>query len=155
MLAAINAFGGTGTELREAIARVEDAQVAEGYFARVAAIAIRTSWGRNPDAPALPREDAPSSMAERLALHITKRSFWGRGAVGSEPRTLLLQLPVADRLALEMAANEDAEQRAMRGELEELEAAWRDAEEIAAIADAMWTDEEFERFKRERATRDS
>jgi len=42
-----------------------------------------------------------------------------------------------DRLALEMAANEDTERRALEGQLAELEAAWRDAEEIAAIADTL------------------
>jgi hypothetical protein len=42
------------------------------------------------------------------------------------------------RLALEMAAHEDAERRALEGELAELEAAWRDAEEIAAISDNMF-----------------
>lgn len=42
------------------------------------------------------------------------------------------------RLALEMAAHEDQERRAMvEGELAELERAWRDAEEIAAIADDL------------------
>ena len=41
------------------------------------------------------------------------------------------------RLALEMAANEEPERRAMAGELAALEAAWREAEEIAAIADDL------------------
>jgi hypothetical protein len=36
-----------------------------------------------------------------------------------------------------MAANEDVERRALEGELAELEAAWREAEEIAAIADRL------------------
>lgn len=40
-------------------------------------------------------------------------------------------------LALEMAAHEDVERRAMEGELAILEAAWRQAEEIAAIADTL------------------
>lgn len=40
-------------------------------------------------------------------------------------------------LALEMATNEDIERRAMEGELAMLEAAWRQAEEIAAIADNL------------------
>jgi hypothetical protein len=40
-------------------------------------------------------------------------------------------------LALEMAAHEDVERRAMEGELAMLEAAWRQAEEIAAIADNL------------------
>ena len=41
------------------------------------------------------------------------------------------------RFALEIAANEDVERRAMEGELAMLEAAWRQAEEIAAIADEL------------------
>ncbi len=41
------------------------------------------------------------------------------------------------RLALEMAAHEETERRAMQGELAALEAVWRDAEEVAAIADQL------------------
>ena len=41
------------------------------------------------------------------------------------------------RLALEMASHEESERRALEGELHLLEAAWRDAEEIAAIADGL------------------
>ena len=41
------------------------------------------------------------------------------------------------RLALEMAAHEETERRAMEGELAELERAWRTAEEIAGIADDL------------------
>src|SRR5687767_5707279 len=40
---------------------------------------------------------------------------------------------------VEMALHEEAELRALRGELSELEHAWRDAEEIAAIADNTLT----------------
>jgi hypothetical protein len=40
-------------------------------------------------------------------------------------------------LALEMALHEDSERRAMEGELSALEAMWREAEQIAAIADAL------------------
>ncbi len=47
-------------------------------------------------------------------------------------------LPVTVRLALEMAAHEESERRAMEGELAELAEAWRRAEEIAAIADNMF-----------------
>ena len=47
-------------------------------------------------------------------------------------------LPTSIRLALEMAAHEDSERRALEGELHELEAAWKDAEEIAGIADDMF-----------------
>lgn len=53
-------------------------------------------------------------------------------------------LTVRDRLALEMALHEETERRAMEGELQLLEQAWREAEEIAKIADAMFTPSEIE-----------
>ena len=49
----------------------------------------------------------------------------------------LQELPSASRLALEMASHEESERRAMEGELALLEAAWRQAEEIAKIADNL------------------
>ena len=49
----------------------------------------------------------------------------------------LHELPSASRLALEMASHEEAERRAMEGELALLEAAWRQAEEIAKSADNL------------------
>jgi hypothetical protein len=42
-----------------------------------------------------------------------------------------------DRLALEMALHEETERRALEGELAMLEGMWRDAEEIAGIADRL------------------
>ncbi|UCC49099.1 MAG: hypothetical protein JSV41_02660 [Gemmatimonadota bacterium] len=52
-------------------------------------------------------------------------------------QTRLTRMDSQTRLALEMAAHEESERRAMEGELAALEAAWRDAEEIAAIADRL------------------
>jgi hypothetical protein len=46
-------------------------------------------------------------------------------------------MPLELRLAMEMAAHEDAERRALEGELVDLERHWREAEELAAIADAL------------------
>jgi hypothetical protein len=67
---------------------------------------------------------------------------------------LLKNLPTAGRLALEMAAHEDSERRALEGELYILEAAWKEAEEIAGIADDMFLpasiDEDLARLKRNR-----
>jgi hypothetical protein len=51
---------------------------------------------------------------------------------------VLANLPNEVRLAFEMAAHEDTERRALEGELALLEAAWRQAEEVAAIADDMF-----------------
>jgi hypothetical protein len=52
-------------------------------------------------------------------------------------QTRLTRMDLETRLALEMAAHEESERRAMEGELAALEAAWREAEEIAAIADRL------------------
>lgn len=56
---------------------------------------------------------------------------WGDDvwAQGSPPSWL--------RLAMEMSLNEEAERRALEGELHELAERWKEAEEIAAIADGL------------------
>jgi len=54
------------------------------------------------------------------------------------------RLPKEVRLALEMAAHEEQERRALEGELAILEAAWREAEEVAKIADEMFLPENTE-----------
>ncbi len=56
----------------------------------------------------------------------------------TQGRGTLKTLAPRDRLALEMALHEESERRAMDGELAQLEAAWREAEEIANIADNMF-----------------
>ena len=48
------------------------------------------------------------------------------------------QLPAPMRLAAEMSAHEETERFAMEGELKQLENDWREAEEVAAIADNLF-----------------
>jgi len=48
-----------------------------------------------------------------------------------------MHLSTTECLALEMALHEESERRALEGELALLEAAWRDAESIAAVADRL------------------
>jgi hypothetical protein len=48
------------------------------------------------------------------------------------------QLPAPMRLAAEMSAHEETERVAMEGELKQLENDWREAEEVAAIADNLF-----------------
>ena len=57
-----------------------------------------------------------------------------------------LRLSASERLALEMALNEESEYRALQGELTQLEQAWRDAEQIAAIADNLLLPESVDDF---------
>lgn len=52
---------------------------------------------------------------------------------------LHLALGYEQRLAIEMVAHEESERRALEGELASLEAAWREAEEVSAIADDLLT----------------
>jgi len=70
----------------------------------------------------------------------------------------LAKLPGDIRLAIEMATHEEAERRAMEGELEILEAAWQQAEEIAGIADSLLVPEVVDEFltsERERVAPES
>lgn len=150
MLASLNFGVASNAEVQHAISKLDEAGDREGYFTRVASLAMRTHWGRVPDAPDEGLiEPAGSSFAERIALQLANRSFWGRGGTGSEETTPLFRLPSVDRLALEMASNEDIERRALEGELASLTEAWKEAEEIAHISDELFADEVFEEFKRQ------
>lgn len=149
MLATLNFGVASNAEVHHAISKLDEAGDREGYFSRVASLAMRTQWGRVPDAPDEGLiEPTGGSFAERIALQLANRSFWGRGGTGSDETTALFRLPAVDRLALEMASNEDIERRALAGELATLAAAWKEAEEIAHIADEMFADEVLEEFKR-------
>ena len=58
-------------------------------------------------------------------------------AITGAPTGRLNYMPRHFRLALEMLVHEDDERRAFEGELHTLEQRWKDAEEIAAIADSL------------------
>jgi hypothetical protein len=58
--------------------------------------------------------------------------------------------PTHARLALEMALHEEQERRALEGELATLEAAWKSAEEIAAISDDLLLPESVRQFVEEK-----
>ena len=71
----------------------------------------------------------------RSAGTARRRARWAGVALHQAP--LLKDVPNIERLALEMAAHEETERRALEGELHLLEAAWREAEQIAHIADDL------------------
>jgi len=144
LLAAVNAHGVTPEAVTAALRKVDEAADPDGYFNRVLHVAWRSRWGRSAPALALAGQAAgPAREADEddvtggLAVSLTGRAFWGRGGIGSPERQLLLRTPLVDRLALEMAAHEDAERTALAETLAELAAAWREAEELACIADAL------------------
>jgi hypothetical protein len=77
--------------------------------------------------------------AEGFLAAASGRNAWRGGRITSilnQYRGVgAFRLSQTERLALEMAVHEETERRAMQGELELLESAWRDAEEIARIVD--------------------
>ncbi len=91
--------------------------------------------------------------APESASFVANPRFFGRRGRRWRPTGGLPQLPLSTRLAIEMAVNEENERAALEGELELLEMAWREADEIAAIADNLTippeVDQQLERMKRE------
>lgn len=85
-----------------------------------------------------PMDERWEAIEECERLFASTRPKRNQGAVG--------KLPAPTKLAIEMALHEEQERRALAGELLELEAAWRQAEEIANIADNLLVPVEAERF---------
>ena len=81
--------------------------------------------------------DPMATFEEAARFAATRRSWNDWGEVGQ-----LIQIPAELRLALEMVSHEDSERRALEGELYVLEAAWKEAEEIAGISDDLFLPEE-------------
>ncbi len=115
ILPAINYMSGSKDTVRTAVERIEAAGDPEQYLAR------------------LSREIAPSDPPRG----------YGRPLFPGKPG-VVHKLPAPTRLALEMALHEEQEMRALMGELLDLEAAWREAEEIAGISDDMFVPHEVE-----------
>jgi len=111
VLPAVNRMGGTKDEIERAIARLDHAGSTDAFLASVA---------RGADS----------------LTPVTRTGIWRR-TVGVNFRNGLRAMPPAVSLAIEMAVHEDQERAALEGDLIELEAAWREAEEIARIADDL------------------
>src|SRR6185295_4095996 len=97
----------------------------------------------------LEHDASPRSLFSRMAAVEDRhhRIFFTQGMrpLGqAEPQYRLGGLSPAQRLALEMCLHEDDERRALEGELTELEQRWKDAEEIAALADNLFVSREVE-----------
>jgi hypothetical protein len=114
ILPAINRFGGSKKEVGDAVSMLEESG---GSLKTVQRIQHRSG----------------SKTNDRAAERLVDAVKYDESITGTFHR-----LPLRDRLALEMALHEEQEHRAMLGELQELERAWRDADEIARIADDMF-----------------
>jgi hypothetical protein len=85
---------------------------------------------------------------ERLYQKAAREEGYVTTAVFDRDASIINSMHPQVRLALEMAAHEEAERRALEEELKELERDWRDAEVIAAIADRLLVPEEVEEWIR-------
>ena len=112
LLPLVNGAGATARHIREAVSRIESHGDPHRF------IADSTERGSATAVHELPTPE----RRRRVRLS-------GPGWVRKMPRPT--------RLALEMALHEEQERRALEGELGQLEQAWREAEEIAAIADNL------------------
>jgi hypothetical protein len=98
-------------------------------------VGLREGWRRF--AGTFRGEIMPIQRVHAAHMSVAGPRSWHPDAkrLAAEEKRNRLQRPEA--LALEMALNDEAERRAMRGELAALERAWREAEEIAHIADQL------------------
>lgn len=78
--------------------------------------------------------DMNTLLQRASANNPSRRHRFARETTGT---TRIVAAPQPVRLAMEMALHEHDERRAMEGELHILEERWRDADEIAKIADAL------------------
>ncbi len=117
LLPQLNRMSGSKEAIRNAVTKIEDAGSPDRFLAR-------TSYEIDPD---------------------NWQPGYGRPFFPGKPG-VVHKLPTPTRLALEMALHEEQEMRALMGELVELELAWREAEEIASIADNMFVPKEHEEF---------
>jgi hypothetical protein len=128
----VNRFGGDKASVADAVREIEKEGGAEGYLARLAMIGDRYSM------------PAGRIQGDRWRRKPWPSEFNKKGLFG---------LPQEHRIALEMALHEETERRAIEGELTELERAWREAEEIAGIADSLLLPEDvnvsFERMRKD------
>jgi hypothetical protein len=100
-------------------------------------------------------EEAVSMLAETGGPEAFLAETWGkaRPRPGASIRWVMsgdmrggriLHLPPLSRIAFEMALHQEQERKAMEGELDELRAAWRAAEELAQISDNLLVPKEVE-----------
>ena len=144
-----------GTELRrEVTLRGDEAMRAAGTILPAVNVKggtkeeVQTAVRFLEETPDPVRLFASSTMHGRVAEQAARRIRRGHIAPSE---AFIDRIPAPMLLAMEMAAHEDVERRAMEGELALLEAAWRQAEEIAAISDNLLVpssvDEEFNKLR--------
>ena len=144
LMAQANRRGGRETEIRGAVRRIERAGHPEAFLPEAAEAVQRTLRRSGSFALRSP------SRGERRKATLSARDIerLRKPLPGS-----LAGMNPGLRLAIEMATHEEAERHALEGELKELEARWREAEEIAHIADNLFVPGTIESFIKEELAR--
>jgi hypothetical protein len=132
---AANRFGGSKRAVADAVAEIESAGGPERFLERTARAS--RAWRGAATARTVPSGPVVDYAAWG-GFAVARSGRRRRGRWSRDWDTGLFALNPVHRLALEMALHEDVERAALEGELENLERAWRDAEEIAAISDDMF-----------------
>jgi len=124
IIPAANRFGGSKKTVGEAVSKIEAAGSSERFLERIGSMSRVVTRAGLTDLPDWTRGHAKKSRFVKS----NRKHDWNTG---------LFALDSVQRLALEMALHEETERAALQGELAALEAAWREAEEIAGISDAL------------------
>ncbi|MGH7577392.1 MAG: hypothetical protein ACREM1_19960 [Longimicrobiales bacterium] len=117
MVPRMNRMGGNAAAVQEAVKRLEESGGPESFL-RSSVVDPRVGF----------------SAADRRRAATTH--VRARGPDG-QPVLRVAKLPTPLRLAVEMALHEEQERRTLEGELQALEIAWQEAEQIAAISDDL------------------
>lgn len=130
ILPAVTRFGGTPAEVQAAVGKLDRAGDVERFLSETARMGAKLT--------------RPAWMSDKWVAD-------ERSDSSENFESGLLALSTPSSLALEMALHEEQERRALEGELAELEQAWREAEEIGAIADSLlmpaWVEDAVQRLK--------
>lgn len=118
----VNRFGASKQGVSDAVAEIERDGGPDAYLDRLTRISPTLTR---------PPERAATDFKGWRGIRGGRRGSQWKFEAG------LFGLPATHRLALEMALHEEAERRALEGELGELERAWKEAEEIAGISDSL------------------
>jgi hypothetical protein len=139
LLAGANAGGGTSRAVDSAVQIITDAGDPHRAFASVTAEANRLAEGFEERAADFVRAPRARTMRAAMEAQLEKQRRTNRAWSNLPPFNpgAVHRLPRVYRLALEMSLQESSEQTALETELAALERDWREAEEIAAIADHL------------------
>lgn len=125
-----NRNGASRQDVERALATITGAGGAEAFTAQATAAGV-----------AITRPARRTGPSGRVTVRQVLGTFRGEVIPVTRYRDLFSdgrrRLGSVDALALEIALNEESERQVLAGELAALEAAWREAEEIARIADAL------------------